>query len=73
MKENQIVEGFIGQYKEDIQNELPLGVTNEMIELFLGNDGFWHWHLRAEFIRDEEKKGEYRNEKARWLLAFKDE
>ena len=72
-KENQIAEGFIGQYKEDIQDKLPSGITKEMVELFLGSDGLWHWHLKPEFIGDEEEKREYEDEKVKWLLAIREE
>lgn len=65
-KKIQIIEGLIGKYRENFQEKLPSGITPEMVDLFLGNDGLWYWHLRPEFIEDEKERNRYITERGQW-------
>lgn len=61
-KQPEQIEGFIGDYDKNWRQRLPVGIKPEMVELNLERDG-WHWHLRPEFIKDEEEKQKYLAEK----------
>jgi hypothetical protein len=63
--EEQIVEGFVGEY-QDWQKKLPADIQPEMVELLLGNDGLWHWHLRADYIKDDQERKKYEIERKQW-------
>mgnify|MGYP001601056713 FL=1 len=63
-KEEQILEGFIGEYT-DWQKKLPEGIEPEMVDLFLASGG-WHWHIKPEYIKDEQEREGYNNEKKQW-------
>lgn len=62
--EKELIEGFIGEYK-DWQKKLPPGIKPETVELVLERDGY-HWRLKPEHIKDEEKKEKYLAEKRQW-------
>ncbi|MFH0852097.1 MAG: hypothetical protein V1845_00600 [bacterium] len=68
----KIAEGAIGKYDDNWQDKLPLGIKKEEVDLFLGSDGLWHWHLKPEFIEgeedkeDKEEREKYEEEKEKW-------
>ncbi len=64
--ENQVVEGLLGKYQKDWQEKLPSNIDPEMVDLFLGNDGLWYWHLKPPFIKDKGEKEKYEEEKEQW-------
>ncbi|NCO15128.1 hypothetical protein COW77_00360 [Candidatus Wolfebacteria bacterium CG18_big_fil_WC_8_21_14_2_50_39_7] len=63
--EEQTIEGFIGEY-QDWQKKLPPNIKPEMVDLFLGSDGLWHWHLRPEYIQDEQERKKYEMKRSQW-------
>ncbi len=63
--EAQIIEGIIRE-GTTLEQCLPSGVTPKMVDQFLGSDGKWHWHLRPEYIEDEQKRREYEEERKKW-------
>ncbi len=63
-EKRQIIEGLI---VENWQKKLPPGITEDMVEQFLGNDGLWRWHLKPEFIKDEKEREQYKAERGQWL------
>ena len=65
-EERQIIEGLIGEYQENFQEKLPAGITQKMVDSFLGPDGRWHWHLKSPFIKDIEERERYRRDKEQW-------
>jgi hypothetical protein len=61
----KIIEGVIGKYEDNWPEKLPAGLKKEEVNLFLGHDG-WHWHLKPEFIEDEQERSKYKEEMERW-------
>lgn len=64
-RREQIIEGLVQDINK-IKESLPEGVIPEMIDPYLGSDGKWHWHLKPEYIKDEQKRKEYEEERNRW-------
>lgn len=70
----QQVEGMLFDYtsmgpdelREYLMKRLPAGVLPEQVDVLIGNDGKWRWHLRPENIKDEETRKEYENERKIW-------
>jgi len=67
-KEKQTISGIIGKSLEKWGVNLPQGISPEMVDIFLGNDGLWHWHLKPEFIKDEKQREIYQKEKEQWTI-----
>lgn len=65
-KEKQIIEGLIGNNPKDVEKVLPAGLTPEMVDKVIGHDGLYHWHLKPEYIEDEEEREKYQDEKEQW-------
>ncbi len=65
-KEKQIIEGVIGEHQKNYQDKLPPGIKQEMTEPFLGPDNLWRWHLKSDYIKDEEERKKYANERKQW-------
>lgn len=65
-QEKQIVEGVVGEFPTEWRKKLPAGVTPEMVDIYLGNDNLWHWHLKEAYIEDEEEREKYKKEKEMW-------
>ncbi len=68
--EGQITEGEIGKYdsqhfKEKLAAILPEGTTAEQVMVFHGPKG-WIWRLKSEFVKDPEKKRQYKVEEEAW-------
>lgn len=62
----QIIEGVIGKSLEGWEKKLPEGVKPEMADTMLGGNGFWLWHLKPEYIKDEHEREKYKCEKDQW-------
>jgi hypothetical protein len=64
--EKQMVEGVIGELPVGWKEKLPADIKPEMVDLFLGNDNLWRWHLKPEFIKDEKEREKYKIEREKW-------
>ncbi|MFH0852105.1 MAG: hypothetical protein V1845_00640 [bacterium] len=65
-KTKEVIEGVIGEYEDNWHKKLPAGIKKEEVDLFLGKDGLWHWHLKPEFIADADERKKYVEEKDTW-------
>ncbi len=63
-KPAQIIEGAMEKFGDF--SGLPEGVNKDMVDIYLGNDGKYHWHLRPEYIADEKEKKNYSKERNDW-------
>lgn len=72
-EEKQVCEGLIGKYQEGWQKRLPAGIKPDDVDLFLGSDGLWHWHLKPDLINDEKERERYKTERKRWLQTLESE
>ncbi len=59
-------EGPIGANDAQWHERLPSRLKPEDVELFDGNDGQWHWHLRPNKIKDPERRKQYMYERSLW-------
>ncbi len=64
--EKQIIEGAIGNSLDGWHEKLPADITPDMVDLFLGNTNSWHWHLKSEYIKNEQEKEKYEAERNAW-------
>ena len=62
----QMLEGIIGKIQDNWQKNLPPEIEEDMVDVFLGSDGLYHWHLKPEFIKDEQERKKYKAEKNMW-------
>lgn len=62
----QIIEDVIGESPAAWKEKLPADIKPEMVDLFLGNDNLWRWHLKPEYIKDEKEREKYKIEKENW-------
>ncbi len=65
-EEKQVIEGIIGKYRKNFQDILPVGVNQEMTDMFLSEKDTWKWHLRPEYIKDEGEREKYLKERNQW-------
>jgi hypothetical protein len=64
--ESQVIEGIIGESPEGWEKKLPPDISSEMVDILLGNDNLWHWHLRPEYIKNEKERERYKFEREKW-------
>lgn len=62
----QIIEGVIGEMDDNWPKILPPHIKKEEVDLFIGKDKQWHWHLKPEYIEDEEQREKYKEDKNCW-------
>lgn len=70
----QLTEGILSNYttlyeeemQEYLRENLPSGISPEMVDRMIGGDGKWHWHLRPEYIKDEEERKKYEADRKAW-------
>jgi len=73
-KQEQPIEGILPNFtvmdeeetRKYLKENLPSGILPEMVDRMIGNDGKWHWHLRPEYIKDEEKRKQYEADRKAW-------
>ena len=66
-KSEQIIEGDLGKSQDHWQERLPANIKPEIVDILLGSDGNWHWHLKPKYIEDENIRKAYQEERQLWL------